>query len=476
VERWKEDLPNLRRMASEGAFLKLCSVFPPDSIPAWTSIYTGLNPAVHGMLQSIDYLGGGKKKLAIDFSSFQEKTFWDRAGAKGKSVCVLNPFLAYPAWPVNGLMLSGPVFIGGDITAYPETILGEYDIPPLGGIVDFPTRKALGSFCRDARESTRRLTDLGLALFEREDWDLFFICFLTADRIQHFLWRYCDPDDPTCPDDDIHADMIREFYILFDEVIGRFWDKAGRETAILILSDHGHGRRSTKTLNLNEFLREKGYLSSRVRRVKLLDHRYVVERLKTRVLELMYRHDLEDYISKLVKFVPRKKALKDSSFITDRQGSLAYTPDFAGRNPFGGVAICRPEAEDRGYAYEDLRDKLIEEIAQIQDPQSGHQVIKWIARREEIYSGPHIGKYPDIVFEMDEEYGVSWDLHGGIVGINPTHKKISGGHRRDGVLLVANTGRQVTDAQPQLMDIAPTVLDLLGLPPDDRFEGSSIFR
>ena len=36
---------------------KLCpleSVVPADSIPSWTTIYTGLNPAEHGVLESID--------------------------------------------------------------------------------------------------------------------------------------------------------------------------------------------------------------------------------------------------------------------------------------------------------------------------------------------------------------------------------------------------------------------------------------
>ena len=34
----------------------LRSIFPPDSIPAWTTIFTGRGPADHGCLDSIDYL------------------------------------------------------------------------------------------------------------------------------------------------------------------------------------------------------------------------------------------------------------------------------------------------------------------------------------------------------------------------------------------------------------------------------------
>ena len=474
LERWRKKLPHFQRMESEGLFLKLRSVFPPDSVPAWTSIYTGLSPASHGLLHSIDYLGQGRKAAAVDFTPFQGKTFWDLASQYGKRVCVINPFLAYPVWPVNGIMVSGPVFVGGPIQAFPDEILRKHDIPPLGGIVEFPTRKTLGGFCQTAREMTEGLANFGVELFEKADWDLYFICFLTLDRIKHFLWRYCDEEDHTCPGDGSYQDVIFEFYRLFDDVLGRFWKLAGNQWTILVLSDHGHGRRSTKTLNLNEFLREKGYLSSRAHGLKFLNHRYLLERLKTKMLELMYQYDLGDVATKVAKFIPQKKALKDSSFITDREGSVAHTPDFAGRNPFGGIVISPAEVQKRGLAYEGLRDLLIGEIMQIRDPRTGQKVVKWIRRREELYRGQHLDKYPDLVFELEDDYGVSWTLYSSLVGINPTHKKISGGHRMDGVLMMANAGREVATGNPDLMDIAPTVLNLLGVPLADHFQGDSI--
>jgi len=463
-------------MVQQGGTLTLRSVFPPDSIPAWASIYTGLNPAAHGLIQSIDYLSSKSHRLKADFSHFQKKTFWDLAGQAGRRVCIVNPFMAYPVWPVNGIMVSGPVFISGEAQAYPASILHEYQVPSLGGIVEFPTRKTLDRFCRQADEATRDLADFALSLWAREEWDLFFVCFLTADRIQHFLWRYHDPEDPTCPGQGAFKDVIREFYRRFDQVVGRFLEAAGDQVSVLVLSDHGHRRRSTKTLNLNEFLRQRGYLASRVGKHRALDHRYWMERLKTGVLQLMYRHDLEDVVSRVARFIPRRKALKDSSFITDREGSLAFTPDFAGRNPFGGVIICRAEVDRRELDYGSFRRQLMAEIADLRDPDTGKRVVSWVRPREELYSGPHLDKYPDIVFELDPEYSVSWDLYGRVVGLNPTHKKISGGHRTDGVLMTANTSRRAVQRKPCLMDIAPTVLDLLHVPLPNRFDGASLFR
>ena len=294
--------------------------------------------------------------------------------------------------------------------------------------------------------------------------------------MQHFFWRYFDRTDPTYPGDGPYRDIIKEFYRRFDDIIGRLWEQMGRDGTLLVISDHGHGRRSTKALNLNEFLRRRGYLSSRVRRMRLLDHRYLVERLKTKAFQLMYERDLDDLILKMVKYIPKRKTLKDSSFITDREGSLAYVPDFAGRNPFGGVTICRAEVEKRGLSYEDLRDQLIQEISRIRDPQNGEKVVQWITRREEVYAGQHLDKYPDLVFELQKDYGVSWSLHGTSVDVNPTHKKVSGGHRMEGVLMMANAKREVAVEDPGLMDIAPTIMDLLGVRLTGFFHGASILR
>jgi len=139
LSKWKNELPNLGSLFVDASEITLNSTFPPDSICAWTSIYTGENPAEHGLLESIDYLANKKLTENEDRSVvFRGKTFWDIAGRNGKTVCVINPFLAYPAWDVNGIMISGPVFEGGEIKACPESILDEYKFPPIGGIVDFP--------------------------------------------------------------------------------------------------------------------------------------------------------------------------------------------------------------------------------------------------------------------------------------------------------------------------------------------------
>src|SRR5579875_286454 len=64
-------LPNLRRLMLESPFLELKSTIPPEPAPSWTSVYTGLNPASHGLLAKMDCL----ERAISNHRPFQEEFF-----------------------------------------------------------------------------------------------------------------------------------------------------------------------------------------------------------------------------------------------------------------------------------------------------------------------------------------------------------------------------------------------------------------
>jgi predicted AlkP superfamily phosphohydrolase/phosphomutase len=458
VSRWKNELQYLKKLHMN----KMESIFPPDSVSAWVTIFTGLNPAQHGLVHSIDYLDSRAKNFAIDTSILKGRTFWDLAGNAGRKVCIINPFLAHPTWNVNGIMVSGPVFITDKIDAFPEIISKTYKIPPLGGIVDFPTKKTLNDFCERTKKETKDLAEFGLKLLRECEWDLYFVTFLTLDRIQHFLWRYYDKNDPTYPGENQYHWVIKEFYKLFDELIGKFMSSIDNDTILIVLSDHGHGRRCIKSLNLNEFLRRKGYLISSVKGVRFMQLKYWLEKAKMMYLNFVYKHELEDIALKLTRYVPRKTEFKKSTYITDFDTSIAWIEkDFSGMNPFGGVKLDKHNIEKRRLNYGDVKYRVMKEIDQIKD--DGRKTVKWIATREEIYQGEFIDRYPDIVFELDADYGLGFSLYLPIISLNVTHKKISGGHTRQGVFLISDCGMRFKTRDLSVLDIAPIVLDILNV-------------
>ena len=50
---WLDELPNLKKLMSEGGYAKLNSTIPPVSITAWSSITTGRRPADHGVFECL---------------------------------------------------------------------------------------------------------------------------------------------------------------------------------------------------------------------------------------------------------------------------------------------------------------------------------------------------------------------------------------------------------------------------------------
>ncbi len=454
-------LPNLCAIARSGFAGGMDSVFPPDSIPSWVSIFTGLDPSEHGILESIDYFKKGARQFSVDTGRFRGRTFWDAASALGKRSVVVNPLLAYPPWDVKGIMASGPVFISGEADITPESLRGRYRLPPLGGIVDFPDKRELSSFAEKSEEETRAIVDFTVELLENEQWDLAFVTLLTLDRIFHFFWRYHDPGDPTHPRRNAHGDTVREFHRFLDDCVGKIVRSAGPDATIIILSDHGHGMRPTLHFNVNRLLLQNGLLESRVKGPRILSPRYHIDRAKDAVLETLHRLDLEDLSYRVARVLPWTRKLKKGDFLTERSGNIATASAFGGNNPFGGIDVSKERCAEAGLEYERVRDTIIALLLDVRDAR-GESVFLWAKRREEIYGGPHIDKFPDLLYEMAAHYGTSWSLYRPLVTVNPRHRKISGGHRKTGVLIVGPLGgRTVRREHVSPLNVAATVLDAL---------------
>lgn len=458
LKKWRGALPNINSMFKDVSDIQMESTFPPDSICAWASIFTGENPAEHGLIESINYLSDKKISEDTDRAGhFKGKTFWDIAGRNGKKVCVINPFMAYPAWEVNGIMVSGSVFEGGNISAYPEGVLARYKFPPIGGIVDFPEEKELGEFYIRTKEVTEQLGDVSLKIFKDDKFDLFFVTFLTLDRIKHFFWRFTDEDDVYFPGDNPYKNTIRDFYILFDSIIGKFRETIDDDTTLVVISDHGHRRRCSNCLNLNEILRQKGYLATSGKGASAALKK-ILEMAKVRTISSLTNIGLQDWIYRIAKLIPNRKALKKSTYLIDKNSSRVTLSNLCGTNPYGGLDIHAANVEE----YEKLRKELINELVGL-NTTLGKPVVKWVGRREEIYSGKHKDRLPDILFELDGEYGVGMDMYSPFITRNYTHRKISGGHKREAVLLVTSSdGNKVNINRPHsLINLKDYILAIM---------------
>jgi len=463
LERWRDDLPNFSRLMEQGYWARLESTMPPDSIPAWVTIYTGMQPWQHGVVDSVDYLDIRGGRPALDTKLLMGKTFWDKASQAGRRVCVINPLLAYPVWPVNGVMVNGPVFVTGEAQAYPPDVIKQYAVPEMGGMVDFPGRGELRQFLERTHQVTRDQASFGMDLLAREQWDLFFLCFLTLDRVMHFLWRFTDPEDPTYPGPNPLQGSIHGFFRLLDSIVGGFIDHLSPEQALLVVSDHGHGIRPPRAVYLNEMLRKEGLLKTRESRVPGVSPIALMERTKSLFLRIMQALDLEDSVYRLASVIPKdkRKSLKTSSYAVVKSASMAWVSDLGGGTSFSGIEINRAVCTDQDY--EALRDRIIKLLSSIK-AKDGSPVVKWAKRREDAFAGPNVHKYPHVVFELSSLYGVDRTLFCGDLGTSSTHKKISGGHSKYGVLMLYGSDLFPTESEVHISSVFDLIQRILGLP------------
>jgi predicted AlkP superfamily phosphohydrolase/phosphomutase len=106
-------------------------------------------------------------------------------------------------------------------------------------------------------------------LLDRFSGGLLFYYFGNADQIQHMMFRAMDPGHPAydAARDAPYRDVIPALYARFDGIVGDTLARIGPETTLVVMSDHGFTswRRS---MNLNSWLREAGYLAVRDPRLR----------------------------------------------------------------------------------------------------------------------------------------------------------------------------------------------------------------
>lgn len=415
-----------RKLHQEKKLCPLESVVPADSIPSWMTIYTGMNPAEHGVLESIDYLSF-KNQRHGDYSVIQKNTFFDVLSRQGKKVFVFNPFMAYPAWDVNGLMICGPVFEGGDVSTNHPEMVQLVNLPDIGGMVEQPANKEMYNFYQNTMELSQRQFNAFHKYFKQDSYDFAFCGITTPDRMQHFLWRYNDPGDRTHPKNNPLLGSILKMYQLMEKNVQKIMDDYGEEYNIVVISDHGHGRRCEKTFYINQWLISQGIIKDKSKKKRSIEY---AKNTAFKVMATMKCVRSGTQLFKKFKFAHK---VKNADYVFSSDEEMVYVPKFDGTNPFGGIIVNREKfASDEDY--EAMRQRIIDGLQDVKD--HGKSIMFWVKRREEIYAGKKVENYPDIVYRMLSEYGVDRGLYGKkMFGINAMHEIISGGHQFLGVIM-----------------------------------------
>jgi predicted AlkP superfamily phosphohydrolase/phosphomutase len=261
---------------------------------------------------------------------------------------------------------------------------------------------------------------------------------------------------------------------VFDSLIGEFQNANGDAT-LIVMSDHGHHMRPIKTVNVNEYLRRCGYLIQQRKNSRL--KRQLSRTLLGAASKLNVEHTIMKFMVRSERMTRVGKSLYSSSGSIDRERSVASLSTFAGIKSysFGGIEINSEALSDTEYArvLAELETRLLELKTQQGDP-----AVVCTKRRDELCAeGSGTAIYPDLLFELKEDFGVGWELYSDLFGRAYDHNVASGGHGKAATFLITGAERLVAKGDVRIVDAAPTILDLLGVNwRKFRFDGHNIFK
>lgn len=461
IERYSDVLPTLTELAKECGAPRLRSVFPADTTPAWSTIYTGLDPSEHGIINFVNV--GAKnntyKPLEFDDGAFRGRTFWDKLNEAGKRVAVILPMNIKEGWEIDGLMITRPY--NGKMRVYPdgrETLYSpRADI--LGTEGKFTSEKDLphlrDEFFAKVHEEMR-LTDIAL---ENEDVDVLFSYFSTTDGIEHDFWRHCDPSHPEYPGENEHSGVIRDMYVEMDRYIASVRERFP-DTPLLVLSDHGHGARPIYTVRINELLRRGGYLVPAKSGNANGGAKHSFKKfLKRTSLGFVKKVGLPRFAMKLLKRFPVWKSLFASSSDFDWDKTSAYLSDLSALKnySYGGIRLSESVADKDA-----LADEITEYLRGVEIEGEGVPLFEWICRTNTFYHGSFISRYPEIIYQMDERFGGEWELGENVFERGGFMYALSpGGHRWRTAVLLAS-GIPFERDKYEMTDIYKIIMDAAG--------------
>ncbi len=484
-------LPNIARLLQHGSHGDLISTIPPVTGSAWPSFMTGKNPGKHGLYGLMKLAPDSYEVLPVSSADRKARDLWEIISDHGKKVIILNVPITYPVRRVNGILISG--FLtppkAKDIT-YPPSILQEIEGKLGEYTISFEDERAKmersvitdgtyeDAFVKDTIKTTAYHAKTLNYLMENKEWDFLMIEFQGTDGLQHIFWRDMDPTHPKHDPKRVekYGNVIRDFYKQIDELVGELMRKLDDETAIFLVSDHGHTGFS-KFISLNVFLMKQGYLKMR-RSPRILVKRFMFHSGITplNLFRLMNLLHLGRFRQSLRKEHVRRKIR--GAFISlrdvDWRRTVAYSMggwgqiyiNLRGREPQGKIG--EQEAKE-------LTEKIIEQLNELKDPDSGTPIFgsRRIWRKEDIYFGPQTPLAPEIVAIPDPPYKTFPDYEFGLNKLVIEAYGWSGTHAINGIFLGAGPGVKEGFKlnNPRIIDVAPTILYLLGLPIPEDMDG-----
>jgi predicted AlkP superfamily phosphohydrolase/phosphomutase len=482
----KDRMPTLARLLQDGAFGRLQTPADLYAGGVWPSFYTGTDVPSHGIFHNKLWRPETMRVDAPSEEWLAARPFWESIAEAGVPVCIVDvPMLIGQSSELNGVYLGGwgthDLICKG---SWPPTLwrdmqdrYGRPLMPPEA--FGFQSPRSLMHLESALQRVTDQLCNICIDLLEEHEWRFACVVFGTLHRAGHYLWDLSQIDTPTTranAEVDLDGALVR-LYEQTDAALGRIVERLPAGTRIIVFAVHGMGLNPGWSDLLPDILSKlaaegAGDASKRGLAYALkqaIPHHWVRPVL-TRLPGAVNEHLLRIWSRGMLDW----SATRYFSMPMDEAGYLRV--NLAGREQLGIV----PTSE-----YDAVCDELAALIGGIRDRRTGIPIAGEIVRayRDAPADAARRRLVPDMIVPWNgpparERTQLIADAQPGFVYDVPRRLPSgrSGNHTGNAWLLANGPGipHGELDSRYSILDLAPTVLDWLGVEPRQLLQGKTI--
>ncbi len=529
VEAWIEQglLKNLASLKQEGAYSRLTNFSSYRAETPWTTFLTGCSPNTTGYWGPVKLRDGQYKVDSVKAYDYKEYSPFYALGEDYK-VAIFDMPQAPLSKEVNGLQVLG---WGAHSPQTPSHSLPDNALAELtekhGKHAAFGhdhsniyNERGIDNLRDQLLQGIGSRSAIVQDLLQGENWDFLLTMFGETHSGGHCLWHLNDPAHPAHRQQGSpETTHLLDVYQAVDKAIGDIIEKAPDDASIVVFSAHGMQANNldlTSTFFLAELMYRwslpgkvgfsnpsmgkppKSLSSRRLSRRAYRDlwsqkvdsnpfTRFIrtvtptkVHRIYADLLERVGLHRQGDFVS------PYQLQNEGGAF--DWQPASWYEPSWHKMKAFalpsfseGYIRINLKGRESNGLVevedYNSVCDEVIREVKALRNPKTGNSIVREVIRTRTMETLNSLG-LPDadlIVMWNESELSdcVESDSHG---RMGPVPFQRSGSHSSRGFLLVKDSQVEPGSALPEghALDLAPTLLSLMGAPQAAHLEGHSL--